>query len=298
MYLSSSTILPALSQLRIISDAWLTEKNTSEKSFSLGRFDEARHWLAKTAKLEDGQALKSHALADPDLSPEHRGALEAHLDRLRSQRGQEWCRQSIRYPTDIRCDDDDVVPGPDNDGKDPFKAEGLSMPWKWVTGNHDVLVLGNEPMYEVPDDPTSAVRYRAFLDALKANGVHIIGTSPESIEIAEDRNLFVHILTQLALLTNVEAEDGANAKSDTEQVRLSTIHQAKGLQGHLLIVHGSGDDNVHYQGFEMLVNELVANGRVFDMMSYPNRSHGISEGRGTTLHLYSLFTRYLQEHLR
>jgi dipeptidyl-peptidase-4 len=54
---------------------------------------------------------------------------------------------------------------------------------------------------------------------------------------------------------------------------------------------------VHYQGFEMLVNELVAAGRRFDMMSYPNRSHGISEGAGTTLHLYSLFTRYLNEHL-
>jgi dipeptidyl-peptidase 4 len=78
----------------------------------------------------------------------------------------------------------------------------------------------------------------------------------------------------------------------------SPITFAKDLLGHLLIVHGTGDDNVHYQGFEMLVNELVANGKVFDMMSYPNRSHGISEGRGTTLHLYSLFTRYLMEHLR
>jgi dipeptidyl-peptidase-4 len=78
----------------------------------------------------------------------------------------------------------------------------------------------------------------------------------------------------------------------------SPITFAKNLKGSLLIVHGTGDDNVHYQGFEMLVNELVATGRAFDMMSYPNRSHGISEGRGTTLHLYSLFTRYLQEHLR
>jgi len=77
----------------------------------------------------------------------------------------------------------------------------------------------------------------------------------------------------------------------------SPITFAKNLKGHLLIVHGTGDDNVHYQGFEMLVNELVATGRVFSMMSYPNRSHGISEGRGTTMHLYSLFTRYLNEHL-
>jgi len=77
----------------------------------------------------------------------------------------------------------------------------------------------------------------------------------------------------------------------------SPITHAKNLKGNLLIVHGTGDDNVHYQGFEMLVNELVASNRVFSMMSYPNRSHGISEGRGTTLHLYSLFTRYLNEKL-
>ena len=78
----------------------------------------------------------------------------------------------------------------------------------------------------------------------------------------------------------------------------SPLTFAKNLKGHLLVVHGTGDDNVHYQGFEMLINELVAHNRVFSMMSYPNRSHGISEGRGTTLHLYSLFTRFLDEHLR
>jgi len=69
------------------------------------------------------------------------------------------------------------------------------------------------------------------------------------------------------------------------------------LEGNLLIVHGTGDDNVHYQGFEMLVNELIANGKQFTMLSYPNRSHGISEGRGTTLHLYTAFTNFLKEKL-
>jgi dipeptidyl-peptidase 4 len=77
----------------------------------------------------------------------------------------------------------------------------------------------------------------------------------------------------------------------------SPITFARQLRGNLLIVHGTGDDNVHYQGFEMLVNELVAAGKQFDMMSYPNRTHAISEGEGTTLHLYSLFTRYLDEHM-
>ena len=79
--------------------------------------------------------------------------------------------------------------------------------------------------------------------------------------------------------------------------RGSPISFAEGLRGDLLIVHGTGDDNVHYQGTERLVNRLVELGKPFDVMVYPNRSHGISEGRGTTLHLHSLLTRYLLDHL-
>lgn len=77
----------------------------------------------------------------------------------------------------------------------------------------------------------------------------------------------------------------------------SPITFAKDLKGNLLIVHGTGDDNVHYQGFEALVNELVANNKKFTMMAYPNRSHGIYEGKGTTMHLYALLTRFLAENL-
>ena len=78
---------------------------------------------------------------------------------------------------------------------------------------------------------------------------------------------------------------------------VSAIHHAEGLRGSLLIVHGSGDDNVHYQGAERLVNRLVALNKPFDLMVYPNRTHCICEGQGTTEHVYQLLTRYLLEHL-
>ncbi len=78
---------------------------------------------------------------------------------------------------------------------------------------------------------------------------------------------------------------------------VSAIHHAEGLRGSLLIVHGSGDDNVHYQGAERLVNRLVQLGKPFDFMVYPNRTHCICEGQGTTEHVYQLLTRYLLEHL-
>jgi dipeptidyl-peptidase-4 len=77
----------------------------------------------------------------------------------------------------------------------------------------------------------------------------------------------------------------------------SPITHAHRLEGNLLIVHGTADDNVHYQSFERLVNELIKHNKPFTMMSYPNRTHGISEGQNTTRHLFSLLTRYLLENL-
>jgi dipeptidyl-peptidase-4 len=75
----------------------------------------------------------------------------------------------------------------------------------------------------------------------------------------------------------------------------SPITFAGGLEGNLLVVHGTGDDNVHYQGTEMLINALVAAGKQFTVMPYPNRSHGIFEGPGTTMHLRTLLTDYLMQ---
>ena len=69
------------------------------------------------------------------------------------------------------------------------------------------------------------------------------------------------------------------------------------LKGNLLLVHGTGDDNCHYQGAEALVNEFVRHNKPFRMMSYPNRSHSISEGSNTTLHLRELMTSFLHEKL-
>jgi dipeptidyl-peptidase-4 len=77
----------------------------------------------------------------------------------------------------------------------------------------------------------------------------------------------------------------------------SAIDHAEGLRGHLLLVHGSGDDNVHFQGSQRLLNRLIALNKPVDFMEYPNRSHCICEGRGTSLHLFTLLTRYLLEHL-
>lgn len=79
-------------------------------------------------------------------------------------------------------------------------------------------------------------------------------------------------------------------------VTCSPITYAKNLKGNLLYIHGTGDDNVHYQNAEMLINELVKYNKSFQFMAYPNRTHGISEGEGTSRHLSTLFTEYLKSH--
>jgi dipeptidyl-peptidase-4 len=76
----------------------------------------------------------------------------------------------------------------------------------------------------------------------------------------------------------------------------SPVTYAKNLEGNLLYIHGTGDDNVHYQNAEILVNEFIKYNKQFQFMPYPNRTHGIREGEGTYKHLSTLYTNYLKLH--
>lgn len=87
---------------------------------------------------------------------------------------------------------------------------------------------------------------------------------------------------------------GSPLKTKEAYVKGSPITYAKNLQGKLLYIHGTGDDNVHYQNAEMLINELIKNRKVFQLMSYPNRTHSINEGEGTSQHLSLTYTEFLQ----
>lgn len=77
----------------------------------------------------------------------------------------------------------------------------------------------------------------------------------------------------------------------------SPISYTEGLKGNLLLIHGTGDDNVHYQNCEMQIDELVKHGKIFSQISYPMRSHGIYEREGTTLHLRKSMADYWLKHL-
>ena len=75
----------------------------------------------------------------------------------------------------------------------------------------------------------------------------------------------------------------------------SPISHVQGLKGKLLYIHGTGDDNVHYSNAELLLNELIKYNKQFEFMAYPNRTHNISEGPGTFLHLQTLYSNFLRK---
>ncbi len=77
----------------------------------------------------------------------------------------------------------------------------------------------------------------------------------------------------------------------------SPITHAGKLKGNLMIIHGTADDNVHYQNFELLANELIKNNKLFSMLSYPMRDHGIRQRENTTLHMRRSMEKFWKENL-
>jgi dipeptidyl-peptidase-4 len=107
-------------------------------------------------------------------------------------------------------------------------------------------------------------------------------------------------VTHWALYDNVYTErfNGLIDQNRAGYDRGSPLTYVQGLRGNLLLIHGSGDDNVHYQNSELLINALVAANKPFTMMEYPNRTHCICQGRNTKVHLFELMTRYLDQNLK
>lgn len=126
----------------------------------------------------------------------------------------EWVLDILSGGKDeVKCDSgkaDDPVPGPDNDGKDPFFPEGLAMPWKWVTGNHDINVQGNLKL----DDGNKA----AVLGTLAGGGTRDY-TQAGFIErgdfvVADPKRA---LLSRTELMTKVASHGDGHGLSDAEK---------------------------------------------------------------------------------
>jgi dipeptidyl-peptidase-4 len=146
----------------------------------------------------------------------------------------------------------------------PFIDSNRVAVWGWSGGGSNTLNL----MFRSPD-------------------LYKVGMSVAPVA---DQRLYDSIYQERYMGTPEENPEGYKAGSP--------INFAEGLRGRLLIVHSPGDDNVHFQGTELLINRLVELGKPFDFMEYPGRTHSLAEGHGTHYHLYSLLARYLQEHIK
>ncbi len=109
----------------------------------------------------------------------------------------------------------------------------------------------------------------------------------------------VAAVSDLRYYDNIYQERYTGLPQENPEVYIegSPITHAKNLEGNLLIIHGTADDNVHYQNAEALIVELIKNNKKFDVMPYPNCSHSIYEIEGATMHLFTLLTDYLMEHV-
>jgi dipeptidyl-peptidase-4 len=177
----------------------------------------------------------------------------------------------------------------------------LGRPWRKA-------IYGQLGVVETRDQATAArtLAKRPYVDAGRIGiwgwsyggfmSLNVLFRHPGAYRTA----VVVSPVTHWSLYDNVYTErfNGLPSENKAGYDRGSPLTYVNGMRGNLLLVHGSGDDNVHFQNSEMLINALVAANKPFTMMEYPNRTHCICQGRNTQLHLFELITRYLDQNLK
>ncbi len=158
------------------------------------------------------------------------------------------------------------------------------------------------------DDQIEAAKYLGSLDYCDAERIGIWGWSYGGFMsascLSKGKGVF-KVGIAVAPVTNWRYYDSVyterymrkpqeNAKGYDEN---SPINMAEDLSGRLFLIHGSADDNVHYQNTLEYVEQLVQAGKQFDMFVYPNRNHSIAGG-STRMHLYTMMSNYLDKNLK
>ncbi len=107
----------------------------------------------------------------------------------------------------------------------------------------------------------------------------------------------VAAVTNLLFYDNIYEERymGLPQENMDAYVKGSPVYYAKNLQGNLLFIHGTGDDNVQYDNAEAMLNELIKYNKKFQFMPFPNRTHSLSEGEGTRKFLSTLYSDFLRK---
>jgi len=178
-------------------------------------------------------------------------------------RGRAW-RKSIYRQIGIQSPADQVAAVKALLDERPYLDRERVGSWGWSGGGQMTL----SAMFRYPD-------------------VYRVGIA---IAFVSDQRLYDTIYQERFMGSPADNEEGYRLGSP--------ITHTAGLEGDLLIIHGTGDDNVHYQSTEQLVDKLIELNKTFDLMIYPDRSHSINEKENTKRHMYDLMNNFLHEKLR
>ncbi|MEO6221024.1 MAG: S9 family peptidase [Ginsengibacter sp.] len=208
----------------------------------------------------DSYGAQFNSLFNGDMSIE--GYIQVSVDNrgTPSLRGSEW-RKSI-YGQIGRLNIRDQAMAAKKLLEKPYFDTGRVAVWGWSGGGSSTLSL----MFQYPEIYKTGISISAVDNLLFYDNIY------------EERYM------------------GLPQENMDNYIKGSPIYYAKNLKGNLLFIHGTGDDNVHYDNAEAMLNELIKYNKQFQFMPYPNRTHSISEGEGTSKHLSTLYSDYLRKY--
>ncbi|MEO6584383.1 MAG: DPP IV N-terminal domain-containing protein, partial [Ferruginibacter sp.] len=185
--------------------------------------------------------------------------------------------------------------GIDNRGTPTLKGAGWRKAIYRKIGNINIndMAMGAKKILEMPFIDKDRVAVWGWSGG-GASTLHLMFRYPQMFKTG----IAISAVTNQLFYDNIYQERYMGLPQENRQdfIDGSPVTYAKGLQGNLLYIHGTGDDNVHYSNAELLLNELIKYNKQFQFMAYPNRTHSIREGEGTRQHLQTLYTTYLKKY--
>ncbi len=212
-----------------------------------------------SATVRDAWGVAGNFLYNGDLSED--GYIHVSLDNrgTPAPKGREWRKAIYRNVGQLNIRDQAM--GAKEIIKRPYVDSTRVGVWGWSGGGSSTLNC----MFQYPDIFTTGVSIAPVTSSLFYDNIY------------------------------TERYMGLPQENMEDYDRGAAITHAKNLKGNLLLIHGTTDDNVHFQNAEALVNELVKHNKQFQYMAYPGRSHGLREGEGTFRHLSTMVTKFLRE---
>ena len=242
----------------IVLDAWVNKPKNFDPS---KKYPVVFYVYGEPASstVADGYGNHNNFLYDGDMSAD--GYFQVAIDNRGTPelKGAKWRKAIYRKIGTINIRD--MAMGAKKILEQPYYDKNRVAVWGWSGGGSSTLNL----MFQYPEIFKTGIAVAAVANQLLYDNIY------------QERYM------------------GLPQENKEDFIKGSPITYAKNLVGNLLYIHGTGDDNVHYANAEMLLNELIKYNKQFQFMAYPNRTHNISEGPGTSKHLSTLYTNFLKK---